>query len=395
MTIEEENDDQEEKEVLNPFAHGVMIPATNFTPLKAANTFLGFEDECIISSDRIVAVNFSPWTVNSFGLAYGQIHVYEEGNLQTDGYLSFDGILAVRDLPRSKVYEVRFNEEEEEWSDDYYGGKYECYGKKVENGKVILAKWGDCEDRQLVLTEAEYQELCEKIEQMPKNYGEFEHYKSRVRGRIRGEHRHLIEHTRRVRNASKRNQYGQRIIGDLDGWHKEIAPFDHGHGKVDHSYFLLGTPDVWTAIVSIWGIRAELREAMRKKKPSKFDWKDTEIQFIQYKDGVYVSQVRVTASQILSIQADIDDAKENEDHEEGGAMLLAEPHQHEDNPTVALWDKTGLRIKTGHGRFEEGNTAWFRSDVWQWIVQQTPEIESWYRATKDQVEKWAKEKEQV
>src|SRR5262249_52571780 len=124
----------------NPFARGRM-PLDSHTETRAANEFLG-HDEHIISTGRAVAVSYGEHEIQTFGRAWGDILLFEGGNLQEDGYLSYDAALALRDLG-SKIYEVRYGEQDTEWDEDYIG-RYECYGKQVRDGTVTLCKWGDC-----------------------------------------------------------------------------------------------------------------------------------------------------------------------------------------------------------------------------------------------------------
>src|SRR5579884_717983 len=128
------------EEVFNPFARGRMpLESRILTP--AANEFVG-HDEHLISTGRVIALQYGSYHIKTFGRAWGNVYLYEGGNLQEDGYLSYDAILSLRNLG-AKIYEVRYGEQGTDWDEHYYG-KYECYGKRVRDGIVTLAKWGDC-----------------------------------------------------------------------------------------------------------------------------------------------------------------------------------------------------------------------------------------------------------
>ena len=163
--------------VENPFARGRM-PLDSRMMTCAGNQFLG-HDEHLISTARVVAVHYGSYNIQTFGRAWGNILLFEGGNLQEVGYLNYDAILALRDLG-SRVYEVRYGEQETAW-DDASCGKYEYYGKRVRDGVVTLVKWGDCAERWINLTAAEDAELCAGIEKMPDHHAYFEHYRTRVR----------------------------------------------------------------------------------------------------------------------------------------------------------------------------------------------------------------------
>lgn len=361
----------------NPFARSEM-PCSGAR--RAANEFLGFEDECILSPDRVLAVHYGAYEIESFGRAYGQVHCYENGHLQTDGYLNYDAILSLRDLG-SRIYEVRYGEQQTAWDDAYYG-KYEWYGKRVNDGMVTLAKWGDCASRQLVLSVADYDDLCARIAQMPAHFGDFDQYRTHVRARARGEHRYFLHRARSSRGSHARDAYGRRILGARDGWHDALLPYDHGGGKVESEYFLLGTPQVWTAQCSKSSLRSMLYRGERGwGEYGKPTWLEISIVFTHYQDGLFKSRCRLYAYQLMTV------AKQAQ-AEATGTMMIPPPDARYGEAVRISWDSEGATISLEPDRFdheEHTTTFWFRRDVWEWVLQQTPEIEYWYHAIDDEM----------
>jgi len=363
----------------NPFAYGEMPLSRQSLVHRAANEFLGLEEERLLSTDRTLAANYGSFETEEFGRAWGEIYVYEGGNLLTDGYLSYDGILALRDIG-SKVFEVRYNAQETEWDTRYFG-RYECYAKKKLPGdRVLLAKWGDCTERQLVLTNAEYADVCEKIARIPDAHKHFPEYKTRVRPRIRGEHRYLIEEVfEETQAVFPRDSYGRRCYSTTE---RPIRPFDHGYGSVTHDFFLLGTPDVWTLQCPV----SDMRHMLYRRKEGwgrygKPDWTEIDLVFTHYNAGLFAERVRVSVYQLLAVRHLIET--------EVTGMVRIPALDERYTPATVSWDQQGATIQVLPDRFEwEENTKtiWFRQDVWNWIFQCLPELEGWYNAVDEEMQ---------
>ena len=370
----------------NPFALGSHVYLSTFMQY-AGNQILG-SSEHLINSGRLVLVSYQSWMVDEMGRTCGTVYVYDGGNLIETGYLNYDAILALHNLG-SRIYEVRYTEPEVSWDDPHYFGKYECYGKQERNGWVVLAKWGDCVSRTLTLTREEYELLCERIAQMPTEHPYFPDYRFRVRPRARGEHRFFLEawqelgarlaHTSVPEREFKRDLYGRRV-----SWHRQLAPFNHGAGRLNDDLFVLGTPEpFWTCDFEERQLHLMLYlDAKGHRDPArKTSWSDILLTMVKYNNGLAQEMMDLYVNDLLAAREAMRLAPQGE------RSLENIPYR--DGIIHVSWTPIRITFFSDGARSGHIPTISFDMPTWTWIAEQLEEFDAWYRAVADDIQQQA------